>query len=243
MGARDVGVVIVAAGQGTRLGADLPKQYRPLGGIPLVRWAVRTFLDHPDVAHVALVLPAGDAAAPPVTVAPGSDTDERERLTIVAGADTRAGSVRAGLKALPAHCLIVLVHDGARPFPDRDVIEAVMAAARRGEGALAAIPVHDTLKAAEPADATRVARTVSRDGLWRAQTPQGFPRELLERAHAEALLLGQSGTDDAELVEAIGGTVRLIPDSPRNLKVTTPDDMRLAELLARERPAASRSAP
>ena len=123
----------------------------------------------------------------------------------------------------------MLVHDGARPFVERTVIDEVIAHARRGEGAVAAVPLSDTLKQVSAADASRVERTIPRHGIWRAQTPQGFPRAVLERAHAAA---EADATDDAALVEALGIPVRLVHDSNRNLKITTPDDLALAELLA-----------
>ena len=137
----------------------------------------------------------------------------------------------AGLAALASACTTVLVHDAARPFVERPVIDAVIARARAGEGAVAAVRVSDTLKEASVEDPSLVARTLPRDGLWRAQTPQGFPREVLERAHAAAPG-ANAATDDAALVERLGVPVRLVPDSPRNLKVTTAEDLALAELLA-----------
>jgi 2-C-methyl-D-erythritol 4-phosphate cytidylyltransferase len=224
---RDVGVVVVAAGRSTRFGGEAPKQYRLLGGVPVVLRALRPFVAHPDVAQVALVLPPADAADPPPFLA----SLQGDCLTLVAGGAERTDSVAAGLAALGPHCRVVLVHDGARPFPERPVIDAVIGHARAGAGAIAAVPLSDTLKEASPDDATRVLRTVPRSRLWRAQTPQGFPRELLERAYARARELGLAATDDAELVEAAGGVVRLVADSPHNLKITTPDDLALAERL------------
>jgi 2-C-methyl-D-erythritol 4-phosphate cytidylyltransferase len=223
---RDVGVVLVAAGQGTRLGGDMPKQYRLLGGVPVLLRALRPFAAHPEVAQVAVVLPADDAASPP----PFLGDLAGEALTIVAGGTERRDSVAAGLAALRPECAIVLVHDAARPFVDRQVVDAVIRHARMGEGAIAAVPLSDTLKEAAADDPTRVARTIPRDRLWRAQTPQGFPRPLLVRAFA-ALAADAAATDDAMLVEACGGTVRLVPDTARNLKITTPEDLALAELL------------
>lgn len=223
---RDVGVVIVAAGQGTRLGGAVPKQYLPLGGVPLLLRALRPFTTHPDVAHTVVVLPAADAAAPPAWLAEVLGG----ALSVVPGGAERADSVAAGLAALPSGCTVVLVHDAARPFADHAIISAVAAVARRGEGAVPALPVGDTLKEAAPDDPSRVVRTVPRAGLFRAQTPQGFPRALLERAHAAAG--PEAGaTDDARLVELAGGVVRLVPGSARNLKITTEDDLRIAERL------------
>jgi 2-C-methyl-D-erythritol 4-phosphate cytidylyltransferase len=224
---RDVGVVVVAAGQGTRLGGETPKQYQPIGGVPMVLRAVRPFAAHPEVAQVALVLPPADAMAPPEFLRGITGAG----LLVVAGGAERSDSVAAGLRALAPECTIVLVHDAARPFVGRAVIDAVIAHARAGEGAVAAVRVSDTLKQAAAEDATRVARTVPRDGLWRAQTPQGFPRVVLERAYAAARSEG-GATDDAALVERTGVSVRLVPDSPRNMKVTTSEDLALAELLA-----------
>jgi 2-C-methyl-D-erythritol 4-phosphate cytidylyltransferase len=125
----------------------------------------------------------------------------------------------------------VLVHDGARPFVDRDVIDGVISYARRGEGAVAAVPLSDTLKEASRHEPSRVLRTRPRARLWRAQTPQGFPRAILQQAHDRAARLGRRATDDAALVEALGLPVRLVPDSIRNLKITTAEDFALAELL------------
>ena len=182
---RDVGVVVVAAGKGTRLGGEVLKQYRPLAGVPVVLRALRPFTSHPDVAQVVLVLPAAEAGAPPAFLADLRGPD----LTLVAGGEERGDSV-------------------------------------------AAVPLSDTVKEADEEEPSRIARTVSRDRLWRAQTPQGFPRALLERAHAHARRHRVSATDDAALVESCGGVVRLVPDSQRNLKITTAEDFALAELLA-----------
>ena len=131
---------------------------------------------------------------------------------------------------------MVLVHDGARPFVDRGVIEAVIGFARAGQGAVPAVPLSDTLKEASATDATLIRCTRPRARLWRAQTPQGFPRAVLEEAHARAARVGRRATDDAALVEAMGVPVRLVPDSFRNFKVTTPEDLALAELLAESSP-------
>jgi len=216
---------VVAAGRGARLGGETPKQYQPIGGVPMVLRAVRAFTTHPDVAQVALVLPLADAESPPPFLRGVAGAG----LLVVAGGAERADSVAAGLRVLDAACTIVLVHDAARPFVERGVIDGVIAHARSGVGAVAAIRVMDTLKQAAAEDPTRIDRTVPRDNLWRAQTPQGFPRAVLERAHAAAD--ARSATDDAALVERTGVAVRLVPDSPINMKVTTAEDLALAELL------------
>jgi 2-C-methyl-D-erythritol 4-phosphate cytidylyltransferase len=229
---RDVGVIVVAAGRSSRLSGGAAKQYRPVAGVPLVLRAVRPFAAHPEVAHLVLVLPPADAANPPAFLAP----HQGKGFTLVAGGAERADSVAAGLAAVRSHCRVILVHDGARPFPARRVIDAVIRYARGGEGAIAALPVTDTIKEGDPTDPTRIGTTVPRSRLWRAQTPQGFPRELLERAYAQAGARASEATDEAALVEACGGTVRLVPDTIRNLKVTTSDDLVLAERLAELEP-------
>jgi 2-C-methyl-D-erythritol 4-phosphate cytidylyltransferase len=225
---RDVGVIVVAAGQGTRLRGAVPKQYQPIRGVPMVLRALRPFLAHPDVGRVVLVLPVSDVRTPPAFLA-GLTGD---RLTLAPGGETRTESVAAGLALLGADHTVVLVHDGARPFVERGVIDAIIAHARRGEPAIAAVPLSDTLKETEAADPGRIARTLPRDGLWRAQTPQGFPQSVLLEAYRRAAGEGGIGTDDAELVERMGIAVRIVADSSRNFKITSPEDLALAELLA-----------
>ena len=224
----DVGVIVVAAGRGSRIGGSLPKQYLPLAGVPIVLRALRPFVSHPEVRQTVLVLPAEDAASPPEWLAPHLG----ERLQVTAGGQERTDSVAAGLDLLAQECRLVLVHDGARPFVSREVIDGVIAQARAGRGGCAAVPVTDTIKQAGEERHTRVAQTLPRERLWRAQTPQGFPRPLLALAYAEARHLGLRATDDAALVERVGGEVELVPDSPRNFKITTPEDLELAEFWA-----------
>ena len=229
---RDVGVVLVAAGQGIRAGGGTPKQFRELAGVPLALRALRPFAAHPAVSHVALVVPPAMAERPPEWLA-------RLRggaLGIVPGGTDRQDSVAAGVSALPVECSIVLVHDAARPFVSRAVIDAVVEVARTGRAALAAVPVSDTVKEAapapDPAGPVPVLRTVPRQALWRAQTPQGFPRPLLERALTAAAAAGRIATDDAQMVEWLGEEVVIVPDDTGNMKVTTALDFELAELLA-----------
>jgi 2-C-methyl-D-erythritol 4-phosphate cytidylyltransferase len=232
---RDVGVIVVAAGRGVRFGSDTPKQFHTVAGVPVVLRAIHAFTSHPDVAHVVLVLGQAEVANPPeflsaLSASPSSASSPR--VTIVSGGTHRGDSVRAGLSALAPQCTAVLVHDGARPFVDRGVIDQVIGHVRRGEGACPAVPLSDTLKEVDSEDPTRIRRTRPRSKLWRAQTPQGFPRKMLEEAHGRAEHSGRRATDDSALVESLGYTVRLVPDSGRNIKITTREDLLLAELLA-----------
>jgi 2-C-methyl-D-erythritol 4-phosphate cytidylyltransferase len=228
---RDFGVIIVAAGRGERFGSETPKQFHSVRGVPIVLRAVQCFIGHPDVAYVVLVLSAKDQAQPPAFLSEVSPATGQS-FSIVPGGTHRGDSVRAGLAALGSDCTAVLIHDGARPFVDRSVIDRVISHVRRGEGACPAVPLTDTLKEVDSSDPPRILRTRPRSKLWRAQTPQGFPRKMLEAAHARAAELGRRATDDSALVEALGYTVRLVPDSTRNIKITTPEDLALAELLA-----------
>ena len=224
----DVGVVIVAAGAGVRAGPGEPKQFRPIHGVPMLLRALRPFTSHPEVAHVVIAVPAGYAERPPEWLSRLLG----ERLSLVTGGTARADSVRAGLSALPRTAGVVLVHDGARPFVSRETIDGVIATARAGCGAVAATPLSDTVK--EVAAGNRIARTVPRERLWRAQTPQGFPRVMIEQAYAELRDRDAAPTDDAELCERAGLPVDVVPDTPHNFKVTTADDFRIAEAWARE---------
>jgi 2-C-methyl-D-erythritol 4-phosphate cytidylyltransferase len=223
----DVGVVVVAAGAGVRAGPGEPKQFRPILGVPMLLRALRPFTSHPDVTLVVVAVPRGFDARPPEWLAKLVG----ERLALVAGGATRAQSVRAGLSALPAGAGVVLVHDGARPFVSRETIDAVIAKARAGLGAVAAVPLNDTIK--EVVEGNRITTTVARERLWRAQTPQGFPRDMIERVYAQ-LANGDAATDDAGLCERAGLPVEVVPDTTYNFKVTTADDFRIAEALARD---------
>ncbi len=231
----DVGVVVVAAGAGVRAGPGEPKQFRPILGVPMLLRALRPFTGHPDVRQVVVALPPGYAERPPEWLG----KLRGERLGLVAGGAQRFESVRAGLNALPPETAIILVHDAARPFVSRETIDAVIARARAGVGAVAAVPTSDTLK--EVGQGTqrptpRITRTVDRDRIWRAQTPQGFPRQMLSAAYAQLGPASNGGapSDDAEICERAGFPVELVLDSPYNVKITTADDFRIAEALARE---------
>ena len=220
----------MAGGRGQRLGGSVSKQFQSIAGQPMLLRALRPFTSHPDVCQVAVVLPPATLLAPPEWLSKLAG----DMVTLVAGGAERMDSVEHGLTQLRPECLVTLAHDAARPFVSREVIDAVIGYARQGEGAIAARPVSDTLKSERKENGTPlVAGTVPRDGVWRAQTPQGFPRALLEAAFRNARQTGLRATDEAALVEQVGARVRLVPDTIWNFKVTTPDDLQLAELIAR----------
>ena len=223
--ARDVGVVIVAAGSSTRTGGKELKQFRWVCGKPMLLHSLQTFMARPDVVSVVCVLPREYVADPP----PWIFQCDVDRLLLSVGGRTRTDSVRNGLEDLPDEARYALVHDAARPLVDEEMIERVVSIVRSGECAIPALPVVDTIKESDTQGG--IARTVDRTHLWRAQTPQGFPRELIERAHREAKAAGVNGTDDAELCERIGIPVRLVPGSERAMKVTEEGDFQRVEAL------------
>jgi len=208
--------LIVAGGTGQRFGAERPKQYLDLAGKPILRRTVEAFLGHPAVSSVQLVIDPAWREFYDTAVA-GLDLPEP-----VSGGATRQDSVRNGLEAIAARggCDRVLIHDAARPLIDAATITAVIAVLDATPGAIAAVPVADTLKRGA---AGTVTGTVDRDGLWRAQTPQGFRFPLILDAHRAAA--GLALTDDAAVAERAGLAVALVPASEENFKVTTPDDL------------------
>jgi 2-C-methyl-D-erythritol 4-phosphate cytidylyltransferase len=223
---RDVGVVVVAAGSGSRTEGHELKQFRWVAGKPMLLHAVQTFQRRADVALVVCVLPKSSAGDPP----PWLFQADLDRLLVSVGGRERGDSVWSGLEDLPEEATIAVIHDAARPLVTDATIEAVIATARQGRGAVAAIPVVDTLKEADAGG--RIVRTVDRERLWRAQTPQAFPREMIERAYLEARREGISATDDSALCERLGFPVLLVPGSERALKITDERDFARAEALA-----------
>ena len=225
MDERDVGVVIVAGGSSTRTsGAEL-KQFRWVAGKPMLLHSLQTFMSRRDVAAVVVVLPREFVPDPP----PWIFQCDVDRLMLSVGGRTRTESVRNGLADLANEAKIALIHDAARPLVDPELIDRVIAKAREGVGVVPALPVVDTLKEAG-ADG-RVVRTVDRARLWRVQTPQGFPREMIEQAHREARSAGLDATDDAALCERIGAPVSIVRGSERAMKVTDDDDFARIEAL------------
>jgi len=225
LSARDVGVVIVAGGSGTRVGGDELKQFRWVAGKPMLLHSVQAFMARPDVGMVVVVLPQRYAGDPP----PWLFQCDVDRLLVSLGGRTRSESVANGLDDLPDEAQIVLVHDAARPLVGAETIDRVVAAVRDGRSVIAALPVVDTLK--EVDEDGRIVRTVSRDALWRAQTPQGFPRQVIVDAHRRAKAERVNATDDAALLERLGLPVHVVRGSERALKVTEASDFARVDAL------------
>ena len=194
--------IIPAAGAGERLGADVPKAFAVLGGRPMLEWSLEVLREVCD--RVVVAVPP-DRAAPP---------------DMVPGGNTRSESVQNALAAAP-EATVVVVHDAARPLVTVELVRRCLDALEGCDGVIAATPVTDTIK---EVDGGRVVGTPDRSRLWAAQTPQVFRADVLRKAAGDA-------TDDAALVEAIGGDVRVVEAPRENLKVTTPLDVRVAEML------------
>jgi len=217
--------IIVAAGRGARAGAGGPKQYRDLAGEAVLAKTASAFLDHPQVDAVRVIIHRDDSDE--YERAMGALLAQEKLLAPVTGGAERQDSVRLGLESLtdtpPAR---VLIHDAARPFIDAATISRVIESLDENAGAIAALPVFDTIKRADGDD---VNGTVPRDDLWRAQTPQGFRFSDILAAHRAAE--GQVLTDDAAVAEAAGLTVKLVAGSPDNMKITQAEDFGMAELI------------
>jgi 2-C-methyl-D-erythritol 4-phosphate cytidylyltransferase len=223
--------VIVAAGRAHRFGGGLPKQFAPVAGRPLALWSVDAFRAHPSIVGVTLVVPREYAVRPPDWMAALAD----EGIRLAAGGPERTDSVRLGLATVPADVELVAVHDGARPLVGVETIGRVLAGAGSGRGAIAARRVTDALKEAD--EGGRVVRTVDRGRLWRAETPQAFPRDVLVRVHRDAEADGVHAPDCAALCERYGVEVVLVEIAEPNPKVTRPEDVELVEALLRLREA------
>lgn len=216
--------LIVAAGRGRRAGGGVPKQYRPVAGRALLRHTLDAFTDHARVGAIQVVIGAGDRPLYDDAVA-GLALREP-----VIGGDDRQASVLNGLLAIaPLKPDQVVIHDAARPFVDAELISRTLDALARSPGAIAAVPLGDTLKRASDRDPALIDGTVARNGLWRAQTPQSFRFQDILAAHRAAA--GAALSDDAAVAERAGLAVELVESTEENVKVTTADDLARAERL------------
>ncbi len=204
------------------------KPFVEIGGRPVLAWTLDAFLEVPSVLEIVVALSADDAGAPPSWL-----VELGPRVQVVSGGATRTHSVWNGLRALSDRLDVGLVHDGARPLVRREWIEACIRIAAGGEGAVVGHPAVDTIKRVEATGI--VTRTEDRGELWQVQTPQAFPLALLKKAYERALETGEGGTDDAQLVERVGGRIRLVRGSRDNLKITYPTDVVYAAAVLRGR--------
>jgi 2-C-methyl-D-erythritol 4-phosphate cytidylyltransferase len=214
--------ILVAAGRGERMGAERPKAFVELGGQPLLVRAARAFDAAPSVGRIVAVVPAAEVGSAQAMLGCLA-----KPASVVAGGSRRQDSVLEGLKRAPdGFDGIVLVHDAARPLVDVPLIESVCREAASAGAALPVLPVVDTIKRVVDG---RVAETLDREALGAAQTPQGFRYRLLVEAYEAAFREKLTLTDEAMAVERLGRAVRAVPGSPRNRKITTPEDLAWAE--------------
>jgi 2-C-methyl-D-erythritol 4-phosphate cytidylyltransferase len=228
--------VIPAAGSGQRMGIAIPKQFLTLGDVPLLLYSLQAFERSAGISEVILVVPKEERER---TL---SDIVERHGikkvLKIVAGGATRQESVYHGLKETDREAEIVVIHDAVRPFVTEDLIERSIEAARKGAGAIIAVPMKETVKEVEPDG--HILRTLDRSRLWLAQTPQTFRRALLQEAYRKAECDRFHATDDAAVMEHVGQKVAIVPGRWDNIKITTAEDLQMAEaILAGRRRTAS----
>ena len=215
-----VSVILAAAGSSTRFGGQASKIVQPLGGEPVFVRSIRLFSRRPDVAEILLVVAEDQRDE---LLGRYGDVLDAEGVTVVTGGVDRTASVRNALTVVDSAVELVCVHDAVRPCLPTERIDAVFAAAAESGAAILAWPIHGTIKRADE-DGT-IAETLDRTALWQAQTPQVFRRDWLMAAYDS----GRSATDDAALIEQLGHHVRLVPGDPRNIKITTPADLALAE--------------
>lgn len=225
--------IIAAGGAGLRMGTTTPKQFSELLGVPILIHAIRAFRQVPAITAIIVVAPAEHRAH---TLALLAQYQLADHCTVVSGGKLRQDSVRIGLAQVAADSPLVAVHDGARPLIAPADIERCLEAAAAHGAAILGVPVKDTLKAV--ASSTSIRLTVARESLWQAQTPQVARTDLLKEAFARADQDGFVGTDEASLLEHGGWPVMMVEGSETNLKITRPDDLRMAEaLLMKTQPA------
>ena len=222
--------IIVAAGQGTRMGGTLSKQYLPLDGLPILRRTLDVFIHSGHFQKIVVVAAVADKAYCRRKVLDALDMGQTIRL--VSGGRERQESVFNGLEAIDGQDGdVVLIHDGVRPLIPFAVLDGCIDGTQTHGACIAAVPASDTLKRVD-ADG-HIAQTLPRTTIWQAQTPQGFRLGLIREAHQRARKEGFRSTDDAQLVERLGHRVAIVPGSRFNIKITTPEDLPLAEAIWR----------
>ncbi|MBI5064570.1 MAG: 2-C-methyl-D-erythritol 4-phosphate cytidylyltransferase [Desulfatitalea sp.] len=222
-----IAALIVAAGQGVRMGSAQRKQYLLLAGRPILSHTIERFGTCPEVDRIMVAVPAAEIDYCRQQII--SSLRIAKDIELVLGGARRQDSVRNGLEALGADPEMVLVHDGVRPLVRPELIAACIQGARKRGACIPVMEVTDTLKQANPAGA--IERTIAREGLYAAQTPQAFQTELILQAHRRAAQEGWQATDDASLMERMGVAVHIIPGERGNIKITTPEDLRWAEVI------------
>lgn len=220
-------ILIVAGGKGTRMGRPLPKQYLPLAGRPVLEHTLTAFDRMDWVSRIVLVVPADDGDYCRNHIL--SNLTLSKSLTLTTGGKSRQNSVQNGLREIDDPGGHVAIHDAVRPFVPLDATRRCFEAAKESDAAILAMPCVDTLK--QTTEAKTITQTLSRQNIWLAQTPQIFKVDLIQKAHQAAFDGNVTATDDAQLVEQLGGPVTVVPGSHYNIKITTPEDLEFAENL------------
>lgn len=221
-----ISAIVVAGGRGERLGGLVPKQFLELKGKPVLVWAVERIWACAQISEMIVVVPSQHRER-------AEKIFQGKEIKLVSGGTERQDSVYAGLLACSAQAELILIHDGVRPFPSKELILRVIEKARNTGAVVPGLPVKETLKEIEPSS-NRVISTVDRSRIYTIQTPQAFYRELILSAHQRAQNLGFYTTDDAGLLEWMGNEVFLVEGEETNLKITTALDLKLAETLAED---------
>jgi 2-C-methyl-D-erythritol 4-phosphate cytidylyltransferase len=220
-----VSAVIVAAGKGIRMNGAVRKQYLPLAGRPVLTHSLSVFETCQFIHRIVLVVPEDDLAYCQDHILSGF----KERIELVAGGNNRQDSVYNGLIALGKNNGIVIIHDGVRPFLNREMLDSCVTGAKKHGACIIGVPVEHTLKKVN--GIRNVEKTIERRNIWFAQTPQAFQYEIIRNAHEDARLKGYAGTDDAYLVEQMGNPVKMIKGDKNNIKITTREDLKLAQAI------------
>jgi 2-C-methyl-D-erythritol 4-phosphate cytidylyltransferase len=224
-----VTAIVAAGGQGVRMKGDVPKQFLMLGDRPILFHSLQRLAECPRIDDLIAVVPADHLEYTRTLL--HEEYPLAKPTRVVAGGEERQDSVRAGLEELSLECDLVVVHDAVRPLVSNSVLVAVIQAAEKDGAATAAIQPADTIKLVD--SDRQISENLPRSMLWQIQTPQAYRKDLLLRAHQRAFEDNFYGTDDSVLLERLGVRVRIVPGHPRNLKITTPDDLVMAEALFR----------
>ncbi len=224
-----VTAIVLAAGKGERLKTRIPKPLVKINSKPAIFYCLHTLNSHPGISDIVVVVNNKNQQAIKNKIKAYDGAGKVKN--IVLGGKRRQDSVLSGLKALDKKTELVLIHDVARPFPDRLLITRVIAEARKCGAAIAGIPVKSTLKKVKGKGQLLIEKTIDRDGLWEIQTPQVFSKEIILKAYNK--FQGVPVTDDSSLVEKLGHPVRIVKGSISNIKITTPEDLILAEAIAK----------
>jgi len=226
-GNKAASAIIVGAGKGLRMKMATPKQFLELKNLPVIAYSLKAFAACEKIDEIHLVVSQAETEFCRETLLPSLDLSKP--VNLVTGGRRRQGSVYNGLLAMEGHTGVVVIHDGVRPFVKPSQIAECILQAEKFGACMLGIPVGDTLKQVGPSGI--IEKTILRDNMWQAQTPQAFQYPLIRSAHDRAVKEGVAGTDDASLFEHYGGKVKIIEGSAGNIKITLPEDLAIARAL------------